>query len=110
MRQAGVIAAPALVALDTMVDRLAQDHAHARLLGEALGRCRGVRVAPGQSNIVIAQIEGRRASDVAAALRARGVLVLALDLTTLRLITHNDVSRAECERAAAELQSVLGVA
>jgi threonine aldolase len=108
MRQAGVIAAPALVALDSMVDRLAQDHANARLLGEALGRCRGVRVAPGQSNIVIAQVEGRRASDVAAALRARGVLILALDLTTLRLTTHNDVSRADCERAAAEIQSVLG--
>jgi threonine aldolase len=110
MRQAGVIAAPALVALDSMVDRLAQDHANARLLGEALGRCRGVRVAPGQSNIVIAQVEGRRASDVAAALRARGVLILALDLTTLRLTTHNDVSRADCERAAAEIQSVLGAA
>ncbi len=110
MRQAGVIAAPGLVALDTMIDRLAEDHANARLLGEALGRCRGVRVAPGQSNIVIAQIEGRRASDVAAQLRARGVLVLALDLTTLRLTTHHDVSRAECERAAVELQSVLGAA
>ncbi len=110
MRQAGVIAAPGLVALDTMIDRLAEDHVNARLLGEALGRCRGVRVAPGQSNIVIAQIEGRRASDVAAALRARGVLVLALDLTTLRLTTHHDVSRAECERAAAEIQAVLGVA
>ena len=108
MRQAGVIAAPALVALDSMVERLGQDHANARLLGEALARCRGVRVAPGQSNIVIAQVEGRRASDVAAALRARGVLILALDLTTLRLTTHHDVSRAECERAAAELQSVLG--
>jgi threonine aldolase len=67
-----------------------------------------VRVAPGQSNIVIANVEGRRASDVAAALRARGVLVLALDLTTLRLTTHHDVSRADCERAAAEIQTVLG--
>jgi threonine aldolase len=110
MRQAGVIAAPALVALDTMVDRLAEDHANARLLGEALGRCRGVRVAAGQSNIVIANVEGRRASDVAATLRARGVLVLVLDLTTLRLTTHHDVSRADCERAAVEIQSVLGLA
>ena len=73
MRQAGVIAAPGLVALDTMIDRLAEDHANARLLGDALARCRGVRVAPGHSNIVIAQMEGRRASDVAAALAgARG--------------------------------------
>jgi threonine aldolase len=110
MRQAGVIAAPGLVALDTMIDRLADDHANARLLGDALARCRGVRVAPGLSNIVIAQVEGRRASDVAAALRARDVLVLALDLTTLRLTTHHDVSRADCERAASELQSVLGLA
>jgi threonine aldolase len=108
MRQAGVIAAPGLVALETMVERLAEDHAHARLLAEALSRCRGLRVAPGQSNIVIAQIEGRSAVEVAATLRERGILVIALDQSTLRLVTHKDVARGDCERAAAEIQDVLG--
>jgi hypothetical protein len=46
MRQAGVIAAPGLVALETMIPRLAEDHANAALLGDALARCPGVRVAP----------------------------------------------------------------
>lgn len=107
MRQAGVLAAPALLALETMIPRLAEDHANARLVGEALGRCRGARVAPVQTNIVVATLEGRGAPDVAAALKARGVLAGAMDTATLRLVTHHDVSRPDCERAAEVLAQVL---
>jgi len=107
MRQVGVLAAAGLVALETMIPRLVEDHAHARLLGEALGACRGVRVAPVQTNIAVAQLEGREAAAVVAALAQRNVLASAMDATTLRLVTHRDVSRGDCERAAEALAGVL---
>jgi threonine aldolase len=106
MRQAGILAAAGLVALESMVARLAEDHANARLLAEALARCPGVGVAPAPTNIVVGHLEGRTASDVAAALKDRGILASAMDARTLRLVTHHDVSRADCERAAAALAEV----
>jgi len=108
MRQAGVLAAAALVALDTLVTRLAEDHANARLLAQALGRGKGVTVAPVETNIVVATLEGGSAPDIVAALRASGVLANAMDADTLRLVTHRDVSREDCERAAAAIERTLG--
>jgi len=108
MRQAGVLAAAGLVALDTLVPRLAEDHAHARLLAEALGHGKGVRVAPVETNIVVATLEGPTAPEVVAALRQGGVLASAMDARTLRLVTHRDVSGEDCERAAAAIERALG--
>jgi threonine aldolase len=108
MRQAGVLAAAGLVALDTLVPRLAEDHANARLLREALGRGKGVAVAPVETNIVVATLEGRTAPDVVAALRAAGVLANAMDARTLRLVTHRDITRQDCERAATAIERALG--
>ena len=108
MRQAGVLAAAGLVALETLVPRLAEDHANARLLGEALARGRGVRLAPVETNIVVGVLEGRTAPEAVAALRERGVLTTAMDAHTLRLATHRDVSRQDCERAAAAIEASLG--
>jgi threonine aldolase len=104
MRQAGVLAAAALWALDHNVERLAEDHANARLLGERLAGVKGLSVNLDRvvSNIVLVDL----ATDLpvgeaaVAALRARGVLCLAVGPRRLRLVTHLDVSRAECERAA----------
>jgi threonine aldolase len=108
MRQVGVIAAAGLVAIETMIPRLRDDHAHARLLADALGRCAGVEVAPASTNIVVATLHRRPAPAVVEELAGRGVLAAAMDERTLRLVTHNDVSRADCERAAGVLTSVLG--
>jgi threonine aldolase len=108
MRQAGILAAAGLVALDSLVARLADDHANARLLAEALGRAGGVRVAPVETNIVVAGLEGRSAPDVVASLRDEGVLASAMDGRTLRVVTHHDVSREDCARAAAAIERVLG--
>jgi threonine aldolase len=83
-----------------MVERLADDHANARLLGEALAGCGGVEVAPVETNIVVARLAGRTAPEAVAALRERGVLAIAMDAATLRLVTHHDVSAADCRRAA----------
>jgi threonine aldolase len=107
MRQAGILAAAGIVALESMIPRLADDHAHARLLAQALQGCRGVEVAPVRTNIVVAALAGRSAPDVVSALAARHVLATAMDATTLRLVTHRDVSRADCERAGAALAAVL---
>jgi threonine aldolase len=107
MRQAGVLAAAGLVALETLVPRLAEDHANARLLGEAYARGHGVRLAPVETNIVVGVLEGRSAPDAVAALREQGVLATAMDAQTLRFTTHRDVSRADCERAAGIIEKVL---
>jgi threonine aldolase len=107
MRQAGILAAAGLIGLETMVSRLAEDHANAQLLAKSLARSSRVRVAPARTNIVVGRVEGERAPEVAAALAARGVLASAMDGSTLRLVTHNDVSRADCERAADALAAVL---
>jgi len=108
MRQAGVLAAAGLVALDTLIPRLAEDHANAKLLGEALGRGKGTRVSPVQTNIVVATLEGRSAPDVVATLAATGILANAMDARTLRLVAHRDVSREDCERAAGAIEAALG--
>lgn len=106
MRQVGILAAAGLVALETMIPRLADDHRNATLLAQALGQCPGVSVAPGQTNIVVATLD-RSVSQVVAQLREKGVLVSAMDDRTLRLATHRDVSRGDCDNAAAALMEVI---
>jgi threonine aldolase len=108
LRQAGILAAAGLVALERMIPRLQEDHDHAALLADALASCRGVRVAPVRTNIVVATLEGRAAPEIAASLKAEGILGAAMDLSTLRLVTHHDVSRADCTRAADVLRRLLG--
>ena len=108
MRQVGILAAAGLVGVGTMIDRLAEDHAHAGRLAETLGGCRGVRVLPARTNIVVVELADRAASDVAAELGGRGVLASVMDVHTLRLVTHHDVDGAACARAAEILTGVLG--
>jgi len=97
MRQVGILAAAGLHALDHHVERLAEDHAHARLLAEACG----VDPAAVDTNIVV--VQRADAPGFVAAARAEGVLVSAVGPTTVRLVTHLDVSREDAERAAAVL-------
>jgi threonine aldolase len=108
LRQVGVLAAACQVALDTMRERLAEDHENARRLGDALARCPGVEAAPVETNIVVGRLERRSAPEVVARLAEAGVRAVAMDQRTLRLVTHHDVSAAECERAAAIVGRVLG--
>lgn len=101
MRQAGVLAAAGLHALDHHVERLADDHAHARLLAEACG----VDPAEVETNIVVLDVPD--AAAVVAAARDAGVLVSALGERTVRLVTHLDVSRDQAEVAASVLAKAL---
>jgi threonine aldolase len=109
MRQAGVLAAAGLVALRTMRDRLAEDHANARFLAEALADLPGLHVDPDavQTNMVLVGTGDRAAADVAQALRLAGVAVGATAADTLRLVTHHGVARADCESAVATFAEVL---
>ncbi len=107
MRQAGVLAAAGLVALEQMVDRLSEDHAHARLLAEVVAEVapRLVELEQVQTNIVY--LNDVDAPAFVAVLRERGVLAGAMDPRTVRLVTHPDVSPEGCRRAAEALREVL---
>lgn len=97
MRQSGVLAAAGLHALDHHVERLADDHAHARLIAEACG----VDPASVETNIVV--VDRPDAAAYVAAAEAEGVRVATVGPRTVRLVTHLDVSTADAERAAAVL-------
>ena len=106
MRQAGVLAAAGLMALEQGPKRLHEDHANARLLAEALARCPGVEIDRDavETNIVIFKLAGgRSASALTARLKARGILMSAVGPNTVRLVTHLDVDRTACITAAEAL-------
>jgi threonine aldolase len=97
MRQVGILAAAGLHALDHHIERLADDHTHARLLAEACG----VDPASVDTNIVV--VHRSDAPEFVAAAREQGVLISAVGATAVRLVTHLDVTKADAERAAAVL-------
>ena len=94
MRQAGQLAAAGLYALDHQVERLADDHAHARLLADGL-RASGYAVEPVQTNMVYVQV-GERCDALKAFAAARGIRLSAA--ARLRMVTHMDVSREQIEQ------------
>ncbi|HEX5740735.1 MAG TPA: GntG family PLP-dependent aldolase [Pilimelia sp.] len=104
MRQTGMLAAAGLHALEHHIGRLADDHARAARLAEALAP-HGVVVAEPRTNIVLLDLHD--APGFAAAARERGVLVSVLGQRTARLITHLDVDDAALERAVAVLTGLL---
>ena len=112
MRQNGIFAAAALHALDHHLARLAEDHANARRFAERLAGAAAVQLdlATVQTNIVVFRLADALAIDaptLSARARERGVLVNAFGPRTVRAVTHLDVSRAQCERAAAVLVELL---
>ncbi|MFZ0338384.1 MAG: beta-eliminating lyase-related protein, partial [Terracidiphilus sp.] len=103
MRQAGVLAAAGLIALEEGPKHLAEDHANARLLAEALAHIEGVAIDLDsvETNIVVFRLtNGMRGADLVARLNARGALANALGPDLVRLVTHLDVSRDDCVKAA----------
>jgi len=105
LRQAGVLAAAALHALELHVERLADDHRHAQQLAEGLQGLPGVTVHPPQTNIVFVDLTPEKATGAVDRLRAAGVL--ATGLYRLRLVTHLDVSSDDITRAVALLRQHL---
>jgi threonine aldolase len=111
MRQAGVLAAAALVALEQGPQRLWIDHENAKLLAEGLAAIPGVRLNPGkvQTNIVIFGIEGGKmsSSEFLEALKRRGVIALPVDASRIRMVTHLHVDRTAIEATIATVAEVM---
>jgi threonine aldolase len=111
MRQAGVLAAAGLVALEETPKTLHVDHENAKHLAEGLAKIPGIAIDPKKvvTNILIFDVapSGSTASDVVAALGKRGVLSGATGKTTIRMVTHFDVDRSAIDLALAAVVSVL---
>jgi threonine aldolase len=109
MRQGGILAAAGLVALETMVDRLAEDHAQARDLANGLAEIPGIRMDPSSvsTNIVVCWPEGGApaALGLVGKLKERGVLVSQLTPDSVRLVTHRHIGYNE---VASALDAVRG--
>lgn len=103
MRQAGIVAAGGLYAVQNNIPRLAEDHANARILAEGLNKIDGfaVDMKRVQTNIILADIAGtgKTPAEVLSVMKERGVLAVAFGRTRLRFVTHLDVSREDCEKA-----------
>lgn len=100
MRQSGILAAAGLYALEHNIPRLAEDHANARLIADRLLRSPAVELDPVtvETNILVFQVpDAPRAVERA---KAQGVLVMAFTPRMIRAVTHLDVTRADCVRAA----------
>ena len=109
MRQVGVLAAAGLVALDTMVDRLAEDHANARCLAEAVATLRGIRIdlSRVQTNIVIFHVDRPGGvAELVSGCVARKVKIHAIGPTSIRCVTHKDVDAEDIERAIAAFREI----
>jgi threonine aldolase len=111
MRQAGILAAAGLLALEER-GRLVEDHANARLLAERLAVIPGIEVDPQkvQTNIIIARIDnaGLTGNELSDRLKARGVLANGVGATHIRFVTHADVNRAQCQHAADVVAEMTG--
>ena len=103
MRQVGILAAAGLHALDHHLERLADDHQHARLLAEACG------VEPEEVDTNIVVVERDDATDFVARAAEEGVRVATVGPTAVRLVTHLGVSRDDAEKAAAVLARLCAV-
>jgi threonine aldolase len=111
MRQAGILAAAALHAMDQHMDRLAEDHANAQILAQAIAATPGLRLVPAEveTNLVWFEVDPTlgTARDVEAKLASHGVRVAALGAQVIRACTHLDVSTTQVKRASEVISRVL---
>src|SRR5437667_9339255 len=113
MRQAGVLAAAGLVALQESPQRLHEDHENARFLAESLAGIPGIQIDPRKvaTNILFLEVSGTGLTsfEISKRLASKGVLANGVTPSTMRMVTHYDVDRAGCERALMVLREVLSV-
>lgn len=106
MRQAGIIASAGIYALQHHVERLAEDHQHAKLLAERICSAPGLQLNPQdvETNILFLRLDPTTARldapGLQQAMREQGILALAVDQQSMRLVTHLDVNRSHIEQAA----------
>jgi threonine aldolase len=112
MRQAGIIAAAGIVALEKMIDRLADDHRNARVLAEGCVKVKGLRVdlAHVQTNMVVVETSGLGVDDgiFVSKLKEKGVLAGAIGKGKVRFVTHRGIEREHVEVALDAIGNVVG--
>jgi threonine aldolase len=110
MRQAGVLAAAGLIALEEHPRLLRRDHENARFLAQALAKIPGISIDPraAETNILIFDVSGTGLStaEFSARLKSRGVLFNGVNTREMRIVTHYDVDRSACERALEAIEQV----
>lgn len=111
MRQSGVLAAAGLIALEEMPARLGEDHANARFMAEELANVPGIQVdfATVQTNILIFDISGtgQTPGELSKRFQEAGVLVNGVGSAKMRIVTHCDVTRSDCERAVEAMRAAV---
>ncbi len=111
MRQAGILAAAGLVALDETPAKLGADHSNARFLAEGLARIPGIQADPGKAvtNIVIFNVSGTgfTSAEISARLKQSGILINGINERLMRAVTHYDVDRAACAQALEALAAAV---
>ncbi len=109
MRQAGVIASACLVALETMIDRLADDHANARLLAEGLDGIKGLGFDPAEveTNIIIVRPTTMSPTRFSEELKKRNILVSVMEPDMIRLTTSREADRRDMETTIKAVQDIL---
>jgi threonine aldolase len=110
MRQAGVLAAAGLIALEEGPKRLHEDHANAKFLAEGLAKLRGIKIDPNrvETNIIVFEISGTGMDSTAFTrkLMEKNVLASGISPTEIRIVTHMDVDRGACARALEAIQEI----
>ncbi|MBI2755454.1 MAG: aminotransferase class I/II-fold pyridoxal phosphate-dependent enzyme, partial [Chloroflexi bacterium] len=108
MRQVGTVAAAGIVALETMIDRLAEDHANARYLAERLTELPYVDIDPAsvETNIVVFSLRGTTADDIMPRLAEAGVLATNFGPRRLRLVPHHGIERAHIDAAIERMRAL----
>lgn len=108
MRQAGILAAACLYALDNHVERLTDDHDNASLLATRLSGIEGIAVEPVHTNMVFVNVAGtgQTAAQFNERLRAHGIRMSAQGPARLRAVTHLDIQRSDIETCAAACRSI----
>ena len=111
MRQVGVIAAPGILALDTMIDRLAEDHLNARFLAEGLSNIKGVLIDPEniQTNIVRFNLskEYSKKSKILVSELMKKNIIINPSKDNFRVVTHHDISKKDCEHFLLSIAKIL---
>lgn len=110
MRQAGILAAAGVIALEKSPKRLHEDHANAKFLAEGLARVTGIKIDPAtvQTNILIFDVSGTgmAAQDFAKKLGEHNVIAGAVNPELMRFVTHCDVNRADCQQALGAVEAI----
>jgi len=110
LRQAGIIAAPGIIALEKMVDRLAEDHENAKRLAEGLGNISGLHIENVvETNIVVVNVETLNitAAEFVELLKSNGILANVFSSHSVRLVTHFDVTLSEIEATIEKVQTLV---